>query len=349
MKLIYIGISFFVVTYVFSSYKGLALAASQSEGTIPRSGDLCGGTGGNGQIVNIGNNTFTMKRNDDGRNQIIHLASNATIETSNGTASLSYLKKGERVTLVGGPNPDGSFTADTVVLCSGTQKNVTAQEVHLRQKQTENVKKWISYIDTSTIVLVGLIWLGIAAFLRLKKKQSFVHLLFFTIFYVYLYKVIDYTLLQFQPLLLLKHFVPGLMLRGDTVEEGLNLIPLVTLRLADIKTSLLNILLMLPFGFGLPFVTNFRIKKVVVAGMLMSITIELLQFITGFLSNMTFRVADVNDVLFNTLGVAIGYMLFVGFARNYSQIFRHSKLLKNPILQYIAERPQIDNYEMDSN
>jgi hypothetical protein len=88
---------------------------------IPQSEDLCGGTGGNGQIVSIGNNEFTMKRNDDeGSDQVVHLASQATIRTSAGSASLSDLKIGYRVTLVGGPNPDGSFTADVVVVCNGS-------------------------------------------------------------------------------------------------------------------------------------------------------------------------------------------------------------------------------------
>jgi hypothetical protein len=87
-------------------------------GEIPQSGDLCGGTGGNGQIVSVGNNEFTMKRNDDGSDQVVHLAGQATIKTSAGSASLSDLKIGYRVTLVGGPNPDGSFTADTVVVCN---------------------------------------------------------------------------------------------------------------------------------------------------------------------------------------------------------------------------------------
>ncbi len=88
-------------------------------GDIPQSGDLCGGTGGNGQIVSVGNNEFTMKRNDNGRDQVIHLTGQATIKTSAGSASLSDLKAGYRVTLVGGPTPDGSFTAYMVVLCNG--------------------------------------------------------------------------------------------------------------------------------------------------------------------------------------------------------------------------------------
>jgi PBP1b-binding outer membrane lipoprotein LpoB len=94
-----------------------AVQPTTAPGEIPQSGDLCGGTGGNGQIVSVGNNEFTMKRNDDGSEQIIHLTDRATIKTSAGSASLSDLKIGYRVTLVGGPNPDGSFTADTVVVC----------------------------------------------------------------------------------------------------------------------------------------------------------------------------------------------------------------------------------------
>ncbi len=290
-----------IAAAVCGSYKSVAIADSQSEGAIPQSGDLCGGTGGNGQIVSMGNKAFTIKRKDDDSNQIIHLANQAKIETSTGSVSLSNLKKGERVTLVGGPNPDGSFTADTVVVCSGTQENRTGKATPLTiRKENTNYKNVSGVINVLTVVLFGLIWLGIVAFLRLNKKKSLTYLLFFTIFYVYLYKVLDYTL------------------------------------------WLLNILLMMPFGFGLAFVTNFRMKKVVVAGLLLSITIEFLQLITGFMANMTFRVADVNDVIFNTLGVSIGYALFVGFVRNYRQIFRNSKISVNPILQYIADRPQID-------
>jgi hypothetical protein len=88
----------------------------EQEGQIPQSGDLCGGTGGIGQIISIGNNTFTLKRKD-GRRLIVNLTAQRTIKTATGSGSLSDLKPGDRVTLVGGPNPDGSFTATTVLLC----------------------------------------------------------------------------------------------------------------------------------------------------------------------------------------------------------------------------------------
>lgn len=197
-------------------------------------------------------------------------------------------------------------------------------------------------ITLAAVLLLGLIWLGITAFLLLKKRKSLVYVLFFTIFYVYLYKVFDYTLFQFQSLLLLKYFLPDLMLNGLRVGKSLNLIPLATLTIGDVTTSLLNVLLMVPFGFGLPFITDFRLKKVVAAGALFSIAIEFLQLITGFMANTTFRVADVNDVIFNTAGAAIGYMVFAAFVPMYRRASRNWKMREAPILRYIAERPQID-------
>jgi hypothetical protein len=100
------------------------------------------------------------------------------------------------------------------------------------------------YFELLTVLLFGLLWIGIVTFLRLKKKEGLVHLIFFTIFYAYLFKVLDYTLFQFQSLLLLKHSMPNLILQGETADKSLNLIPLITLTPEDLETSLLNILLL---------------------------------------------------------------------------------------------------------
>jgi glycopeptide antibiotics resistance protein len=306
-----------------------------------QSGDLCGGTNGNGQIIDVGSNTFTLKLNDGGEkgggNLIVSLTDRATIETTTGYASASDLKIGDRVTLVGDNHRDGTFTADVVVVCTSTG---TSTPPAVRKDNIE-YEKVSGVINAATMLLVGLIWLGISTFLLLKKKKSFVHVLFFTIFYIYLYKVLDYTLLQFQSLLLLQYFVPDLMLRGVEAGRSVNIIPLVTLTPEDVKTSILNILMMMPFGFGLPFITNLRFKKVVIAGLLLSIGIEFLQLITGFTANTTFRVADINDLIFNTVGVAIGYILFAQFVLIYRRISRSWKIRANPVLRYIAERPQI--------
>ena len=202
------------------------------------------------------------------------------------------------------------------------------------------------YFDLLTVLLFGLIWIGIVTFLRLKKNLAY--LIFFTIFYVYIVKVLDYTLFQFQSLVLLRHFMPDLILNGQTAGKTMNLIPLITLTPQDLKTSLLNILLLIPFGFGLPFITNFGMKKIVVIGALFSIVIEFLQLVTGFMAKITFRIADINDVIFNTVGVAIGYILFVGFVRIYRHISHNREISANPILRYIAERPQIEEEQTTS-
>src|ERR1700753_1075944 len=100
-----------------------------------------------------------------------------------------------------------------------------------------------NYFNIVILFLCILIWIGIVSFLRFYKKKTLVYLIFFTIFSIYIFKVLDYTLFQFQSLLLLKYFMPNLMLKGITAEKSLNLIPLITLTRQDIKTSLLNILL----------------------------------------------------------------------------------------------------------
>src|ERR1044072_5609504 len=89
-----------------------APAAKQSEDAVPRSGDLCGGTGGYGRIVRIGSDALTVQRNADGTSQIIHVTRGSTIRTPVGVVSVSDLQIGNRVTVVGDPNPDGSFTAN---------------------------------------------------------------------------------------------------------------------------------------------------------------------------------------------------------------------------------------------
>src|SRR5688572_27152220 len=103
--------------------------------------------------------------------------------------------------------------------------------------------RFAMYFDLLIVLVFGLIWIAIVAFLRLKSEKCFIYLIFFTIFYVYIFKVLDYTLFQFQSLLLLKYFVPDLILNGQSAGRTINIVPLVTLTHQDIETSLLNILL----------------------------------------------------------------------------------------------------------
>jgi len=80
---------------------------------IPQGEDPCGGTGGTGQIVSLGNSSITIKRND-GVNEIINLTDKTTIKNSVASLSQSDLKTGDRVTVV----IDGSETATVVLVCN---------------------------------------------------------------------------------------------------------------------------------------------------------------------------------------------------------------------------------------
>jgi glycopeptide antibiotics resistance protein len=207
--------------------------------------------------------------------------------------------------------------------CVAAYSELPESNAMIVQVSNMHIHAVIMVVNIAAVLLCGLIWLGVALFLRVRKRKSFVYVLFFTIFYVYIIAVLDYTIFQFQSLLLLNYLSPHhLILKGNTVAESVNLIPLIALRLADAKTSLLNILMLVPFGFGLPFITQLQIKRVVIMGAVFSITIELLQLLTGAMAHMTFRTADINDVLFNTIGTAIGYVLFIWFKHLYCRAER---------------------------
>ena len=87
-----------------------------TEGAAPQSVDPCNGTGGNGHVASISDDSFILTRKD-GSSQTVYFSSQATIKTSAGLEPLSDLKAGEAVTLVGDLNQDGSFTVDTIVVC----------------------------------------------------------------------------------------------------------------------------------------------------------------------------------------------------------------------------------------
>ena len=89
---------------------------------IPTSGNLCGNTNGRGAIVSVASDTITIKL-DNGSTKNIALTSQTTIKTPSGADSISALKTGDRVTIVGSPNPDGSVTATDVLVCGVIQSN----------------------------------------------------------------------------------------------------------------------------------------------------------------------------------------------------------------------------------
>lgn len=84
---------------------------------------------------------------------------------------------------------------------------------------------------------------------------------------------------------------------------NLNLIPFAGI-IADLKNSVLNVLLFVPMGFLLPLLwTKFHnARQTVLFGLCVSGIIEVLQI-------LTLRATDINDLITNTLGTGIGWLL----------------------------------------
>lgn len=72
----------------------------------------------------------------------------------------------------------------------------------------------------------------------------------------------------------------------------------------------LNVLLGVPFGLLVPMMRRLSAFSVLLLGLAFTLTIESLQLVENWFYNGQFRTVDVNDVLFNWLGVVIGYALF---------------------------------------
>ncbi|MEV4281681.1 VanZ family protein [Actinoplanes xinjiangensis] len=114
----------------------------------------------------------------------------------------------------------------------------------------------------------------------------------------YLAGVIGVTLLPLQ-------IATGVYANGTDWYGKANIIPLLTI---DPVTFMLNIVLTLPFGFLLPMLRPIRgLAHIAALAFLFSATIEVVQLITN-VTVSSGRLADVNDLIANTLGGAIGFL-----------------------------------------
>jgi len=78
-----------------------------------------------------------------------------------------------------------------------------------------------------------------------------------------------------------------------------------------LRNTLGNIALLLPFGLMLPLLTTRRqsLKRVLLLALFVSLTIETIQFGLRFVGNP--RAVDIDDVLLNTLGACLGFLIYL--------------------------------------
>jgi glycopeptide antibiotics resistance protein len=77
-----------------------------------------------------------------------------------------------------------------------------------------------------------------------------------------------------------------------------------------LQTLMLNVLLTVPFGFGIHFIRRVSTKHCLLLAPGVGLAIEGTQLLISLLLRYPYRVIDINDVLMNMLGVLLGYGLF---------------------------------------
>lgn len=151
--------------------------------------------------------------------------------------------------------------------------------------------------DTAILVLIYFLFF----FKRWKGKKNFE---LKTLRYFYICAVLAVTLMPFA--------FP--IFKGNNLYlQTVNLIPFVDVienRKGAIREVLLNVLMLIPYGFLTTLMRNMTWKKIILQSLLFSFMIEVVQLLycrAGILNSRTF---DVTDLITNTIGGFLGWLIF---------------------------------------
>lgn len=110
-------------------------------------------------------------------------------------------------------------------------------------------------------------------------------------------------------------------------DPTINYLPFSDFSMSNMIGMALNIVMFIPFGVLLPIYFGFfrKARRTVLAGFLMSLSIEVLQL-------FTFRATDVDDLMMNTLGALAGY----GIAWLFLRKCEHSEPANQDIMKLVV-------------
>jgi glycopeptide antibiotics resistance protein len=146
----------------------------------------------------------------------------------------------------------------------------------------------------------------------IKKHKSFEYHIVFLAFFIYIIIVIDKV---FLPIPIDKSSIEAL--RVTTANAPIiNLIPfgsiIETIRYTGSYGQIIgNIAMFVPFGFLLPCINNTisSYKSILKISFIASLCIELIQLLGSLIYKASFRFADIDDIILNTLGAVIGFLI----------------------------------------
>jgi glycopeptide antibiotics resistance protein len=182
---------------------------------------------------------------------------------------------------------------------------------------------------------VGAIFLLIVI-LFCRKKYSMSYLICCTIFGIYILTVISKV---FFPLDISGTYVD--VMRQQPFDSFINLIPFYFGPYALLGDTLigvgLNILLTVPFGFGINFLMKIPPRRFLWVAPALGLSFELTQLAISLILRYPYREIDINDVIFNALGVWIGYLGFRAFAWLYLWVTRRFHIEHGGLSAYVHE------------
>ncbi|WP_375163008.1 VanZ family protein [Paenibacillus sp. SC116] len=178
-------------------------------------------------------------------------------------------------------------------------------------------------------------------------KKSNTYLLFLSLFFFYILALLKLTLLPL-PLGSLLHSL------REEEQNTLLLINLKPLWLAEhysflLSEQLLNVLLLIPFGFLINYLCQSNTKNIMLYMVGFTLFIEFLQFMLCLYLRYPYRVIDINDVIYNFVGACMGFVFFKLFSFVYVLYIDKYNIKLDPISQFMynagsRHRPNRNNY-----
>ena len=164
--------------------------------------------------------------------------------------------------------------------------------------------------------------------MKMNKKEKIFHICVSGIFALYLGILFIVIVLKF-PTGLVSNTIKGWMKGAEVARLTPQLIPFKTIipyiqqarAITDwfVKNLACNIIMFMTYGFLYPFVMEKSIQKncrrTILSAFILSVCIEIFQYISAF------GHCDIDDVILNTVGAAIGYGLYLIAVKIINRIF----------------------------
>lgn len=183
--------------------------------------------------------------------------------------------------------------------------------------------------------LIGFLLLAVLLLFLRRRDRSLSYLFFFSLFWVYLLLVAQGAVF---PIYIDPAWANGM--RGHFM-DNVNLKPFYFGPFTPLSHALpglvLNTLLTMPAGFGISFITRFRPANLPWLVAVFGFGIEGMQLLISLILGYPYRTIDINDVIFNSLGVLLGYGVFKVFAWLYAGLTRRWSRRLPGILSYIHD------------